>query len=109
MFRQFASTQSCSVTLLIRGAALQLILLQIAAGSIPPVHLGRVWPAACRLLQCGLCIFNAPRKLNMLVLDKTAAVILLASYSCSVAHYCVFAPCYVELQSADMQQYLATN
>ena len=77
MFRQFASTQSCSVTLLIRGAALQLILLQIAAGSIPPVHLGRVWPAACRLLQCGLCIFNAPRKLNML--DKTAAVILLAA------------------------------
>ena len=108
MFRQFASTQSCSVTLLIRGAALQLILLQIAAGSIPPVHLGRVWPAACRLLQCGLCIFNAPRKLNML--DKTAPVILLAAASCcSVAHYCVFAPCYVELQSADMQQYLATN
>ena len=78
MFRQFASTQSCSVTLLIRGAALQLILLQIAAGSIPPVDLGRVWPAAgCWLLQCGLCIFNAPRKLNML--DKTAAVILLAA------------------------------
>ena len=105
MFRQFASTQSCSVTLLIRGAALQLMLLQIAAGSIPPVDLGRVWPAACRLLQCGLCIFNAPRKM----LDKTAAVTLLAAASCSVAHYCVFAPCYVELQSADMQQYLATN
>ena len=48
MFRQFASTQNCSVTLLIRGAALQLILLQISAGSIPPAHLGRVWPAACR-------------------------------------------------------------
>ena len=41
-------TQNCSVTLLIRGAALELILLQIAAGSIPPAHLGRVWPAACR-------------------------------------------------------------
>ena len=98
MFRQFASTQNCSVTLLIRGAALQLILLQIAAGSIPPAHLGRVWPAACRLLQCGLCIFNAPRKLNML--DKNAAVILLASNSCSVAHNCVFAPCYVECRHA---------
>ena len=53
MFRQFASTQSCSVTLLIRGAALQLILLQIAAGSIPPVDLGRVWPAAgCCSVGC---------------------------------------------------------
>ena len=43
------------------------------------------------------------------MLDKTAAVTLQAAASCSVAHYCMFAPCYVELQSADMQQYLATN